>query len=106
MNHTVALTELLGAAVYDAAGNVCGRVCEVAISPQEDRARVSTFIVKTKGGDRLLAWAAVKSVNGGIRAATDAKEWPLDSGVEGLFLLERDLLDQQVIDVNGRKVVR
>jgi Mg/Co/Ni transporter MgtE len=25
---------------------------------------------------------------------------------EGLFLLERDLLDQQVIDVNGRKVVR
>jgi len=26
--------------------------------------------------------------------------------MEGLFLLERDLLDQQVIDVNGRKVVR
>jgi magnesium transporter len=106
MNHTLALTELLGAAVYDTAGNVCGRVREIAITPQEDRARVSTFIVKTKEGNRLLAWAAVKSVNGGIRAATDAKEWPLDSGVEGLFLLERDLLDQQVIDVNGRKVVR
>jgi CBS domain-containing protein/sporulation protein YlmC with PRC-barrel domain len=45
-------------------------------------------------------------VNGGIRAATAANDWSPDHGVEGLFLLERDLLDQQVIDVNGRKVVR
>jgi magnesium transporter len=106
MNHTLALTELLGATVYDAAGAVSGRVREVAITPQEDRARVSTLIVKTKAGDRLLPWTAVKSVNGGLRAATAAKDWAHDSGVEGLFLLERDLLDQQVIDVNGRKVVR
>src|SRR5207245_11105402 len=27
-------------------------------------------------------------------------------GTEGFFFLERDLLDQQVIDINGRKVVR
>jgi CBS domain-containing protein/sporulation protein YlmC with PRC-barrel domain len=106
MNHTLALTELLGAPVYDAAGQVGGRVREVALTPQEDRARVSTFIVKTKAGDRLLPWASVKSVNGGIRAATAATEWSPDRGIEGLFLLERDLLDQQVIDVNGRKVVR
>ncbi len=106
MNHTLALTELLGAPVFDAAGAVGGRVREVALSPQEDRARVSTFIVRTKRGDRLLPWAAVKSVNGGIRVATVANDWAPDHGIEGLFLLERDLLDQQVIDVNGRKVVR
>jgi CBS domain-containing protein/sporulation protein YlmC with PRC-barrel domain len=106
MNHTLALTELLGAKVFDAAGAVTGRVREVAISPQEDAARVSTLIVKTRSGDRLLSFKAVKSVNGGVRTGTPEKEWPLDEGVEGLFLLERDLLDQQVIDVNGRKVVR
>jgi len=106
MNHTLALTELLGAPVYDAAGAVSGRVREVAITPQEDRARVSTLIVKTKRGNRLLPWAAIKSVNGGVRTALSANDWAPDSGVEGLFLLERDLLDQQVIDVNGRKVVR
>src|SRR5208282_5028358 len=33
-------------------------------------------------------------------------DWALTNGTEGLFLLERDLLDQQVIDINGRKVVR
>jgi Mg/Co/Ni transporter MgtE len=37
---------------------------------------------------------------------TNPPDWPLANGAEGLFLLERDLLDQQVIDVHGRKVVR
>jgi predicted nucleic acid-binding Zn-ribbon protein len=33
-------------------------------------------------------------------------EWTPANGAEGQFLLSRDLLDQQVIDVHGRKVVR
>jgi magnesium transporter len=106
MNHTLALTELLGAKVYDAAGDVTGRVREVAISPQEDGTRISTLIVRTRRGDRLLSFKVVKSINGGVRTGTPEKDWPIDGGAEGLFLLERDLLDQQVIDVNGRKVVR
>jgi CBS domain-containing protein len=48
----------------------------------------------------------VSAINGGIRTTTAAAEWPVVNGTEGLFLLERDLLDQQVIDINGRKVVR
>ncbi len=106
MNHTLALTELLGAKVYDAAGAIRGRVREVALTPQEDRARVSTLIVKTRRGHCLLSFNAVTSINGGVRAGTKEEEWPRNGGTEGLFLLERDLLDQQVIDVNGRKVVR
>lgn len=102
---TVALTELLGATVYDPSG-AAGRVREVAIAPQEDRSKVASLIVKTKFGNRVLAFSAVAAVNGGIRATTAAGEWPAANGTEGLFLLERDLLDQQVIDVNGRKVVR
>jgi magnesium transporter len=106
MNHTVALTELLGAKVYDPAGTVRGRVRELALTPQEDRARISTLIVRTRTGNRLLAFNVIQSINGGVRAASKVDDWPQDAGVEGLFLLERDLLDQQVIDVNGRKVVR
>lgn len=106
MNHTLALTELLGSKVYDAAGAIRGRVREVAVSPQEDPARVSTLIVKTRGGNRLLAFSSIRSINGGVRTETKEDDWPRDVGMEGLFLLERDLLDQQVIDVNGRKVVR
>lgn len=103
---TLALTELLGAPVFDTAGGQCGRVRELALVPQDDRARVAIFIVRTKGGDRLLPFGSVTSVNGGIRADTAFGAWAPGDGSEGLLLLGRDLLDQQVIDVFGRKVVR
>lgn len=102
----LALTELLGATVRDSAGQACGRVREVALAPQEDRIRVSVLIVKTKSGDRVLPLQSVTTINGGVRASTTLAEWGGVNGTEGLFLLERDLLDQQVIDVHGRKVVR
>src|SRR5246127_4978538 len=102
----LALTELLGAPVTDANGESCGRVREVALVPQEDRVKVALLIVKTRTGDRLLPVQSVASINGGVRASTRVAEWGSSNGVEGLFLLERDLLDQQVIDVHGRKVVR
>src|SRR5579863_9270233 len=101
----LALSELLGATVYDPSG-AAGRVREVALAPQEDRARIASLIVKTRSGNRVLPFGSVSAINGGIRATTAAGEWPVANGTEGLFLLERDLLDQQVIDVNGRKVVR
>jgi flagellar motility protein MotE (MotC chaperone)/sporulation protein YlmC with PRC-barrel domain len=103
---TLALTELLGATVYDPSGASSGRVREVTLTPQEDRSRISSLIVKTKSGNRMLSFSAVSAINGGVRAATVVADWPAANGTEGLFLLERDLLDQQVIDVNGRKVVR
>jgi CBS domain-containing protein/sporulation protein YlmC with PRC-barrel domain len=103
---SLALTELLGAPVFDTGGNQCGRVRELALAPQEDRARIAMFIVRTKGGDRLLPSILVGSIDGGIYATSAASSWNPVNGAEGLFLLERDLLDQQIIDVHGRKVVR
>jgi magnesium transporter len=102
----LALTELLGEPVFDLGGSRCGRVRELALAPQEDHARIAVIIVRTKTGDRLLPFSSVTSVNGGIRAATASTEWLLGEAGEGLLLLSRDLLDQQVIDVFGRKVVR
>ncbi len=103
---TLALSELLGATVYDPSGAASGRVREVTLTPQEDRSRISSLIVRTKSGNRMLPFTAVNSINGGVKAATVAGDWAPANGTEGLFLLERDLLDQQVIDINGRKVVR
>jgi magnesium transporter len=103
---TLALSELLGATVYDASGAATGRVREVTIAPQEDPSRVASFIVKTRTGNRILPFVAISGINGGVQATTAAGEWAAANGTEGLFLLERDLLDQQVIDINGRKVVR
>ncbi|HYX68600.1 MAG TPA: magnesium transporter, partial [Terriglobales bacterium] len=81
---------------------------EVALCPQEDPARVSCFIVRTRAGDRMLVAKSVELLDHhGLRAATARGDWPAFYGAtEGLLLLERDLLDQQIIDVHGRKVVR
>ena len=103
---TLPLSELLGATVYDPSGAVSGRVREVTLAPQEDRTRIASLIVKTKSGDRVLPFSAISSVDANIHASTKPSDWPAANGSEGLFLLERDLLDQQVIDINGRKVVR
>src|SRR5512142_1778893 len=102
----LALSDLLGKPVYDATGAHVGRVREVAVCPGEDPAHVCSVIVRTKAGDRLLNRAAISAVAGGVRASTASAEWPAYVGSEGLLLLERDLLDQQIIDVHGRKVVR
>ncbi len=103
---TLPLTELLGATVYDPSGAVTGRVREVTLAPQEDRSRIASLIVKTKSGNRVLPFSAVSAIDASIHTSTNPADWPAANGAEGLFLLERDLLDQQVIDVHGRKVVR
>jgi magnesium transporter len=102
---TVTLTELLGLPVFDSSGKV-GRVRELALDPQEDKVRVSAMIVRTKSGDRVLPLGSITSLDGSIRSASPASGWAAADGSEHLFLLERDLLDQQIIDVHGRKVVR
>src|SRR5712691_8185231 len=93
---TYALTELLGTPVFDTAGSRCGRVREVALIPQEDRARVAILIIRTSTGDRLLPFVSVTSINGGIRTDSPTTDWAKREGAEGMLLLGRDLLDQQV----------
>ncbi len=106
---TFALSELLGASVVDNTGRRIASVREVAMAPQEDLASVWALIVKTDLGRRMLLMAHISSVDpitGSFRAATPPAQWLPVEGTEGLLLLERDLLDQQIIDINGRKVVR
>jgi CBS domain-containing protein/sporulation protein YlmC with PRC-barrel domain len=112
MVEKIALSSILGASVYDDSGSLAGRVREVALSPQDDPARVSDFVVKTSEGDRLLPAKAVRALEQSsmrsttLRATGKAGDWPPLVSSGGMLLLERDLLDQQIIDVSGRKVVR
>jgi magnesium transporter len=104
---SIALSELLGAPVLDPGGRAQGRVREVAVCPQADPARVCGLIVKTKQGDRLLTPERLAEISGNaVRANVPAEEWAPFTSAEGMLLLGRDLLDQQIIDVHGRKVVR
>jgi magnesium transporter len=102
----VALSELLGATVRDASGAVRGRVREIAIAPQDHPTRIAYLIVRTSDGERVLAPEAITSAGATVRAGSDAGQWEPFTPSDGLLLLKRDLLDQQIIDIHGRKVVR
>jgi sporulation protein YlmC with PRC-barrel domain/CBS domain-containing protein len=103
---SLALSDLIGAPVIDNTGAIAGKVREVTLVPQENTSQIAGFVVKTRQGDRLVATKSLSLINGGLRVATAASEWSPYAGGEGMLLLERDLLDQQIIDVHGRKVVR
>lgn len=105
MAASLALSELLGLPVYDPDGKV-GRIREVALAPQDDPTKVSAFVVRTGSGDRLLSADSIAELNGGVRSRVRSQDWHPYASSEGMLLLERDLLDQQIIDVHGRKVVR
>ncbi|MGA3056088.1 MAG: CBS domain-containing protein [Candidatus Korobacteraceae bacterium] len=103
---TLALSDLIGAPVIDNTGARAGKVREVTLLPQENSSQIAGFVVKTHQGDRLLPTTSLSLIDGGLRITTPASEWSPYAGGEGMLLLERDLLDQQIIDVHGRKVVR
>jgi CBS domain-containing protein/sporulation protein YlmC with PRC-barrel domain len=102
----IALSDLLGLPVYDSESGRVGRVREVALLPQDDPVNVAALIVRTPQGDRIVGANLLRTVNGGVHTSARASDFPNYSSGEGMLLLERDLLDQQIIDVHGRKVVR
>ncbi len=102
----LALSDLLGAPVRDHDGAVRGRVRELAVAPQAHPTRVAHLIVRTPDGDRMVPAESLKSCGRTVRTLSVALNWIPHVASDGVLLLKRDLLDQQIIDVHGRKVVR
>jgi magnesium transporter len=85
---------------------VRGRVREIAVAPQDHPTRIAYLIVATSAGERMLPSADVTSCGRTVRTNTESTGWEGHTPSDGVLLLKRDLLDQQIIDVHGRKVVR
>ena len=101
---------LVGTRVVDDAGASYGRVKEFAVDVAKDTMRVAGFVLKQRRGGKartsLLPVEAIelrKTPNGVLHAKARPEEQPV---LDDYLLLDRDLLDQQIIDVDGRKVVR
>lgn len=105
-SNATSASSLLGTPVLDAAGRSCGRVQELAVDVAQDAAHVSSLILKGRGGRAAVPVKGLdlpRRVGGPLR--TNAFPQPIEN-LDDALLLERDLLDQQIIDVDGRKVVR
>lgn len=105
------LTELLSLPVVDCEGRPVGRLQEVALAPGEDPRRVAQFLVRTPDRRRLAVnfdqVAQLSTEKAGcLRTTVPAAELPAYTPRPEHLLVTKDLLDQQIIDINGRKVVR
>jgi len=110
-NQTTSVSALMGAPVADASGRTLGHVREFAVSPPVDANHVQALVLRLAGAGRSdrLSIAAVNDLEitatGGLRMRGEAVPKLIPEG-DSFLLLERDLLDQQIIDVHGHKVVR
>jgi CBS domain-containing protein/sporulation protein YlmC with PRC-barrel domain len=99
-------TELLSMPVLDLKGRRIGRAKDAALVPREHAARIDRFLVG--GGDTWLTlrFDQIRSItlDRGIQLS-DEQLLPYHDD-EYMLRIGRDLLDQQIIDVTGRKVVR
>jgi magnesium transporter len=101
-------TELMGAETYDVQGNFVGRVREFFIEPAEQANRVAYFLLSRGKFPPLLArHDQVASVAPGtMRLSVGERALALYEPNEAWLAVQKDLLDQQIIDTSGRKVVR
>jgi magnesium transporter len=101
-------TEVLGAQAYDAQGNFVGRVRELFLDPADQPNRVARFLLERGKYQPLVArHDQVGFVAAGmLRLTVGEKSLEEYKPNEAWLAVQKDLLDQQIIDTLGRKVVR
>jgi magnesium transporter len=101
-------TEVLGGEAYDAQGNFVGRVSELYIEPADQPNRVARYLLgRGKYLPLLARHDQVSSVAPGmIKLNVEEKDLEHFHSNEAWLAVRKDLLDQQIIDTRGRKVVR
>ncbi len=101
-------TEILGAETYDSYGNFVGRVKEMFIEPADQPNRVARLLLGRGQYRPLIArYDQIGFVAPGtIKLNTEESALELYRPNEAWLAVQKDLLDQQIIDTSGRKVVR
>src|ERR1035437_3360633 len=102
----ISLTALLGTPVTDSHGHLRGRLKDIAVATGADAGKVAGLVLKTKAGLRIVPSQDVMETPAGSLVLRSIKALaPLDDQSNYLYL-QQDLIDRQIIDIHGRKVVR
>jgi sporulation protein YlmC with PRC-barrel domain/CBS domain-containing protein len=110
VNVSTSASALLGRSVVNTEGKACGKVVDLAVDVSTDQMHVAALILRqgsgSKGKKTLLPVVDVEwptSNEAVLRAKVKPGSYKEH---HDYLLLDYDLLDQQIIDVDGRKVVR
>ena len=102
----VSLTALLGMPVTDAQGHLRGRLKDIAVATGPEAGRVAGLVLKTRDGLAIVPSQDVMETPAGTLELRSAGALtPLKDQGNYLYL-QQDLMDRQIIDIHGRKVVR
>jgi len=101
-------TELDKLPLFDVKGEYLGRLEDLFVDPSQNALRVAAYLVKTLK-NKLLCITHEQMQSLSVRAgqtSVRAGEIRYYAPDEGFLRVKKDVLDQQIIDVNHRKVVR
>jgi magnesium transporter len=101
-------SELENLQTYDAKGEYLGRLTDLAINPSQNSFQVAYFFVMTpKKKVMCIAREQISTISvRALQTSVPAGEINCSAPDEGMIRIQKDVLDQQIIDVNDQKVVR
>ena len=100
------LSEIKRAKVVDPSGAEIGRLADLAVVPREQFPAVQWAIVRASDGERIVRWADLERADGGYRLKDSAVPPAAGELPPEALRLGRDLVDKQIVDTHGAKVVR
>jgi magnesium transporter len=101
------LSDLVGRSAVLANGTAIGKVTDFVVGKPDDAfPRIDGFVIKTKAGQRYSPIDQVASIEPqGTVTLTVTPDAEPTAEEQTLYLI-KDLFDKQIVDVDGRKVVR
>ena len=100
------LSEIQHRRVIEPNGNEVGTLKDLAIVPQGQFPAVQWAILGTGNGERVVKWADMAQEIGHLRLRTRLEATPPADLPSEAMRLSRDLMDKQIVDTHGAKVVR
>lgn len=101
------LSAVLNKPLTNASGQLLGRVCDLAITPGDEFPMVSQVLIRREGETYGIAWDRMVLFNPAVISASTSVEHLTSYRETGSEIhVKRDILDKQIVDVNGAKVVR
>ncbi len=101
------LSQAIGLPVLDGSGDAIGKVADLIVAVGDRHPPVTGLVVLTDRRRIFLPWSSVESIDlGGAKLRTLTIDMGKFTQRPNEILLRTDLMDKQIVDIDGRKVVR
>ena len=100
------LSEIQHRRVIEPNGNEVGKLADVALVPQGQFPAAQWAILATPRGEKVVKWSDLAMEIGHLRLRSRLDATPEATLPPDALRLARDLLDKQIVDTHGAKVVR